>query len=110
MTYGSERVLFKGRYGWVHTVALRSYTERILKARADYKAHPFERVKDNEFAELSKPFKPKPQRHWSHREIRYLKRKRAEGVEFTKIASHLGRSVGACQLKARQLGITNRRK
>lgn len=107
MTYGSDRVLFKGVYGYIHRVSLENYTRAVLRARAEYRANPFERVKDNQTN--GKPYKPRKYRYWSKKEVNLLRKNRREGVEFKVIAKRLGRSEMACHRKADRLGITNKR-
>lgn len=100
--YQSDRVWVKTDAGWVNRVYLRNWNARNRAARLEYYAHPFE----HETVEK----KPKTSRRlWTKREIQYLRRKRREGVPYTLISKHLGRSVTACQLKAQKLGIAQKR-
>lgn len=103
MTYDSDLVMFKGVYGWVHTVSLKNYTDGVLRARKAYAERPFERSYDNN----DKAWEPR--RLWSKKDVAYLKKKRREGVEYAVIAAHLDRSVSATQRKAFDLGLVNKR-
>jgi len=102
MTYGSERVLWKGDYGYINRVALTIWNAKNRNARAEYYKHPFINLKHH-----NNPVKPK--REWRPREIRYLVEQRKKGVPFDKIAKHLKRSTSACQARAAKLGIVKKR-
>lgn len=104
MTYGSDRILWKGRYGWVHRVALSAYNAGVRRARDEYREHPFINVSLSPY-----PQKIFNRRAWTQRDVNYLIRKREEGVPFWQIAKSLDRSKNACFAKAKKLGITKTR-
>ena len=103
MTYGSEKILWRGKYGYVHVVALTAWNRKNRNAREEYRKYPFARLSAS-----GDPFKIS-RRHWTEAEIRYLKRKYKEGVSYVKIARHLKRSPGACQQMVYHLGISTRK-
>lgn len=107
MTYGSDRILWKGRYGYVHVVPLKSWNAGIKRAREEYYQYPFAR---KDISPNPKPYTSvKSRRFWTARDERYLTRKRAEGVSYQTIAKSLKRSKMACQMKAVKLGIVTKR-
>lgn len=100
MTYGSDKIMWRGVYGYVQRTALNHYNAGIAKSKAAYYSRPLDE---------ESPL-PRRTRRWSTRDVRKLKRMRKEGVEYTVIARRLQRSVSATQAKADKLGITNKRR
>jgi hypothetical protein len=103
VTYGSDKILWRGVYGYVQQVSLKSWNAANKRAREEY----YKQIAQQE----SPKKKPKNHNHyWTKRQVSYLRNKRKEGVPFAKIAAHLKRSESACNRKAQELGIANKRR